>query len=121
MMKLGIIANSIATLLLAATSLLPMVVHAQEAGAEAQMEPVDPALEEERAKVREELQQREADHAQQRQLICDQARAEIARLKDVPPNSVMRPSEDGSASRMTEAEHAEHMATLHKSEAENCQ
>ncbi len=120
MMKRNVLAQAIAGLLLGAACWLPLAAPAQEGG-EAAPAMTDPALEEERARVRKELEQREAERNQQRQAICEQARAEIQRIADVPPRSVMRTNEDGSTSRMTEEEHAAHLGTLRTAETENCQ
>lgn len=120
MMNLRILAYAATGLLLGAAGWLPLAAQAQD-DTDATAETADLALEEERARVRQALEQREADHAQQQQQICDQARAEIQRIAEVPPNSVMRKNEDGSVSRMTEEEHAAHLAKMRSAEGENCQ
>jgi hypothetical protein len=75
----------------------------------------------EHTQVRDELQQRETERAQLLQQNCESARAELQRLGDVPARNVFRTMEDGSPARMTEEEHAAHLAKMRAAEIENCQ
>ncbi len=75
----------------------------------------------EHIQVRDQLQQREDERAQLRQQNCASARAELQRLGDVPARNVFRKTEDGSTARMTEEEHAAHLAKMRAAETENCQ
>jgi hypothetical protein len=106
--------------LVGAAGWLPMAAHAQE-GTDAAVEAADPALEEERAQVRQELEQRETERTEARQQNCENARAELQRLADLPPRRVTHVNESGEVARMTEEEHAAHIEKLRSAESENCQ
>jgi hypothetical protein len=83
--------------------------------------PVPADTGDEHTQVRDELQQREDARAQARQQNCAHARSELQRLGDVPARNVFRTTEDGSTARMTEEEHAAHLAKMRAAETENCQ
>ncbi|HXG29615.1 MAG TPA: hypothetical protein VNJ47_12305 [Nevskiales bacterium] len=108
----------LAGLLLAGAGLLPAVLAAEETDA-----PPDEVSAEEaeaREQVRRELEQKEAARAQARQQICDQARAELQRMGDLPPRRFMYTNEQGEVVRMSEEEHRAHLDRLRAAEAENC-
>jgi len=122
MQILRLSALAVTTLAIGALVLMPVMTGAQEAvepapDASAQAQ----ALEEEQARVREEIERNEAERAQARQKNCETARAELERLSDLPARNVLQTTEDGTVTRMTEEEHAAHLEQWRKAEAENCQ
>ncbi len=108
--------------MLAGAAILPAALAAQEADEpvlSADM-PVEEQLEE-REQVRHELEQKDAAQAQARQRICDQARAELQQMGDLPARQFMYKNEQGEPVRMNEEEHRAHLDKLRAAEAENCQ
>ena len=71
-------------------------------------------------KIREELHKKEQARTAQRQVNCEQARAEIKRLSDVPARNVMRTDAEGNITRLTEEQLQSELESLRKVETENC-
>lgn len=121
MLKQKILALPAAALLFVGLGLLPAHVGAQPGLDDPALAIESTADDEERARVRSELEQRDAERAQQRQQICDQARNEIKSKGDLPARRVTQVNEQGEVSRMTEEEFAAHMEKMRAAETENCQ
>jgi hypothetical protein len=111
----------LAGLLLAGAGMLPAALVAQETDEPAPPAEVSAEEAEAREQVRSELEQKQAEHAQARQRICDQARAELQQMGDLPARRFMYTNEQGEPVRMSEEEHRAHLDKLRAAEAENCQ
>jgi thioesterase domain-containing protein len=110
----------LAGVLLVGAWLLPAALAAEETDAPAAAAEISAEEAEEREQLRRELEQKEAARAQARQQICEQARAELQRMGDLPPRRFMYTNEQGEVVRMNEEEHRAHLDRLRAAEAENC-
>jgi lipopolysaccharide biosynthesis regulator YciM len=112
-------------MLILAVAMTPFMAAADETpvadtpAAETVNEPT-PEDEEAQARLRQELEQREAEKAQARRQNCEQARAQLAQVVDMPPRNVRQTLEDGTISRMTEEEHKAYVEKLRAVEAQDC-
>jgi hypothetical protein len=79
-----------------------------------------PVDEEARARTLKELERRDAERAQALQQNCEQARAQLQQIVDMPPRNVRQTQPDGTVTRMTEEEHKAYIEKLHGIEAESC-
>lgn len=71
-------------------------------------------------KIRQDLLERDQARAAQRQANCEQARAEIKRLSDIPARNVMRTDAEGNITRLSEEQLQAELESLRKVETENC-